>query len=288
MSSDLFQFQALVLDLDEDIGLLSQYLWQQGVPHQVIELQGKQRLMVQHEQHVAAVSELYQAYRQGQFSLKSMPKAAPVDRKFSDVNQWPWMTLLLIVLSIVGGAIVQFDAEATLLQFVSFQDFQINGNRIQFEPFGSSLASGEYWRVISPIFLHFGIAHLAFNCLWVWELGRRIERGQGASYLLAMTLIVGACSNFIQFLWSPNSFFGGMSGVIYGMIGYCVVWNKLRPTPSLVLPSGIVGFMLVWLFVCMSGVLSFIGIEVANAAHVSGLIAGGFLAFMGASISRAD
>jgi len=80
-------------------------------------------------------------------------------------------------------------------------------------------------------------------------------------------------------------YFGGMSGVIYALLGYLWVRHKLRPASYAPLPNGIMLFMVGWLLFCMTGVLELaLGIAVANAAHLSGLISGLVLGVMFAFI----
>ena len=133
----------------------------------------------------------------------------------------------------------------------------------------------EYYRIISPIFLHFGLLHLVFNSLWLALLGSKIETYEGSFHLLLIVLISGIASNMIQFHWSGTVYFGGMSGVIYALLGYLWVKHKIAPQNFSPLPSGLMGFMVGWLVLCMTGVLDVaLGIGVANAAHLSGLAAG--------------
>jgi len=65
--------------------------------------------------------------------------------------------------------------------------------------------------------------------------------------------------------------------VLYGLLGHCWLFQKLAPDEAYRLPPGVVVLMLIWLVVCLSGaieVLSFGTMAIANAAHVSGLVAG--------------
>ena len=139
----------------------------------------------------------------------------------------------------------------------------------------ADLDQGQYYRIISPIFLHFGLLHLVFNCLWLGLLGSKIEISEGSIHLLLIVLTSGIVSNISQFYWSNSIYFGGMSGVIYALLGYLWIKHKIAPDNFHPLPSGLMGFMVGWLVLCMTGVLEVaLGIGVANAAHLSGLAAG--------------
>ena len=153
--------------------------------------------------------------------------------------------------------------------------------------FFGGLASSDYWRFVTPIFLHFGLVHLIFNCLWLSMLGSRIEQMSSSLHLLLLVLVTGVVSNVVQFVWSGSPYFGGMSGVVYALLGYIWIKDKVVPDPQLQLPPGIIGFMLGWLVVCMTGILDLLlGVGVANGAHLGGLIIGMLLGLIFGLISR--
>ena len=77
---------------------------------------------------------------------------------------------------------------------------------------------GQYWRLISPAFLHFGWLHIAFNSLWMWELGGRVERVMGHFNMLGLFLVIALVSNAsqvaaISLVWPglPNGIYGTRS-----------------------------------------------------------------------------
>ena len=146
----------------------------------------------------------------------------------------------------------------------------IGGPLMSFMLFGG-LEYGEFWRLLTPIFLHFGLAHLAFNLLWLAILGSRIEQLSGSLHLLMVVVASGVFSNMIQAGWDGSSLFGGMSGVVYALLGYIWIKGRFVPEPALQLPAGVLGFMLIWLVVGMSGLLELVlGVGIANVAYFGG------------------
>jgi len=131
------------------------------------------------------------------------------------------------------------------------------------------IRTGEIWRLFTPIFLHFGFMHLFFNLWWLWDLGGRIEHRRDELRFLLMVLVIAASSNLLQYAWS-GPMFGGMSGVVYGLLGYIWAKQRLDPSDGLTLSSQVATFMMGWLVLCMTGLMG----PVANAAHVGGLVAG--------------
>lgn len=125
------------------------------------------------------------------------------------------------------------------------------------------------WRVITPILLHFGLVHLVFNLGWWWLLGGVIERFQSSFQLAMLTLGIGLVSNAAQFYVSGPAF-GGLSGVIYGLIGYLWLYGLTNPAAGYQLRPAIVNFMLLWMVLGFTGLVG----PVANTAHLSGLLAG--------------
>lgn len=126
------------------------------------------------------------------------------------------------------------------------------------------------WRFLTPVLLHFSLLHFLFNVFWWWYLGGRLERFYGSTYLVIALVFCGVFSNIMQFMVS-GPYFGGLSGVVYGLFGLAVVVSWQRPRHPLYLPMGLITFMLVWLLL---GYTDLLWVSVANTAHSAGLIAG--------------
>ena len=131
-------------------------------------------------------------------------------------------------------------------------------------------------RLLGPAFFHFSWLHIVFNTMWWWQLGGSIERSMGKSSLLILLLVSALVSNVGQFLIDgPN--FGGLSGVVYALVGYVWWMGWLLPEKGLSLSNAIIGFMLFWLLL---GYTSLMPINVANTAHLLGLVSGCMLAYL--------
>ncbi|NQZ82936.1 MAG: rhomboid family intramembrane serine protease GlpG [Colwellia sp.] len=132
----------------------------------------------------------------------------------------------------------------------------------------------EPWRLLGPAFFHFSWLHIAFNSMWWWQLGGSIERILGKGALINLFLISAIFSNLGQFIVSgPN--FGGLSGVVYGLVGYVWWYGWLAPEKGLFISKPIIGFLLFWLLL---GFADFLPVNMANTAHLLGLISGCALA----------
>lgn len=133
----------------------------------------------------------------------------------------------------------------------------------------------EYWRLISPVFLHFSAMHIIFNLIWWWDLGGLIERTQSRMQLLGVFLATALLSNFGQSIAFGNANnFGGLSGVVYGLLGYVWLYPLANPRVGFRLNPTIVIFMLAWLAIGYSGVLDSVFGKMANDAHLIGLLTG--------------
>jgi GlpG protein len=149
----------------------------------------------------------------------------------------------------------------------------------------SDLTSGQVWRAITPIFLHFGIIHLLFNMLWLRDLGGIIEKTRGSGILAWIVLASAVIPNLAQYwapefpkLGQPNPLFGGMSGVVYALFGYAWIKSRFEPWLGLYINDATRTIMLGWLVFTMIVRV----IPVANTAHFVGLLTG--VAIAGAPI----
>jgi GlpG protein len=134
---------------------------------------------------------------------------------------------------------------------------------------GITMRSGEVWRPITPIFIHYGLLHILFNMMWLRGMGMGIEFVRGTSRFVGLCLILAATSNIAQLFWS-GPYFGGMSGVVFGLIGYVWMKGKTQPNLGIGLPQQTVVYCFLWLLLCMTGALG----PVANAAHLVGFVVG--------------
>ena len=106
--------------------------------------------------------------------------------------------------------------------------------------------------------------------LWWWYLGGKIENKLGLIPLLTLLIVAGTLPNIAQyFVGGPN--FGGLSGVVYAVVGYTWIMGTKRPELGIGLPPAYMGFMLIWL---VFGFTDMFGLSIANGAHIGGLLVG--------------
>jgi rhomboid protease GluP len=146
--------------------------------------------------------------------------------------------------------------------------------------FGPKTLVGQYWRVLTASFLHFGVLHLALNMWCLWSLGRLAEKliGRFATFAVYVTTAIGA--SILSLSWEPMRVSAGASGAIFGIAGVLIsalYFGKLdlpRETINRLLRY-VVRFALINLLYGLKD-------NVDNMAHlgglVTGLLAGVFLA----------
>lgn len=283
---------ALRLPLEVDLAAFIDFLRRLQVPHQVTEEAGEQVLWAVDATTAAQVRQLYERAPRGDDS----PELAALASEVTSASQRPSamaqlraspMTALVLLACLIVGVITLLGDNRGVVSWFTFLDFTEDANYAYFTPLSESLAHGQIWRLFSPMLLHFGVLHIAMNGLWYWEFGRRIEARHNAFCLLGLTLLFSVVSNFAQYWFSGPSLFGGLSGVLYGLLGYCWIFQWLAPNPLYRLPRGTLVMMLVWLVVCLSGVISLAGFGlIANAAHVGGLAIGCLSGLVGGALAR--
>jgi GlpG protein len=198
----------------------------------------------------------------------------------------PPLTLTLLILSIAVSLFSSFSrpkpnnewgkAIVEELSFVSWSDYQASK-----EDPAASLKKVELWRVITPIFLHLNMIHLAMNMFVLISFGRMVERWLGTPKYAVFVLLLAIFPNLLQGLapaWmSGNPNFGGMSGVLYGLFGYVWVRSSLNPNLGVSIPFPIVLIFVGMIVVGLSGAVP--NWPSAELCHLGGLLIGCTMAF---------
>jgi GlpG protein len=154
----------------------------------------------------------------------------------------------------------------------------------------ASIRSGQVWRLITPIFIHYGIAHLVLNVMWLHSFGGQIEDRRGTGFMAFLVLVLAMTSNLGQAveasIRSQGALFGGMSGVGYGLFGYMLTKVKFDSRERYYLAPGTTFIALLWFALCiardvppLASVLQGAIPPIANSAHAVGLFVGAAIAY---------
>lgn len=173
------------------------------------------------------------------------------------------LTLALMAISVIVFVVREYTTAWRLTQYLLISEYAFLKDLPE-------VRQGQVWRLITPIFLHMSFLHILFNMLWLSDLGGMIERKLGTFQLLAMVLVIGVTSNLAQYFVSGPGF-GGMSGVVYGLLGYVWIRGKFDPGSGFFLHPTIVMMMLIWLVL---GYTQLLPLKIANTVHTVGLIGG--------------
>jgi rhomboid protease GluP len=139
--------------------------------------------------------------------------------------------------------------------------------------FGPLTTGGEWWRLLSSTFIHFGIMHLALNMFALWQTGETVERLYGLARFLALYVCAGLAGSLASLLWHPVINSAGASGAIFGVFGGLLAFVV---TPGSRVPRMV---MLehrnsTLLFAGYSLFYGAVHPGIDNAAHIGGLVSG--------------
>jgi membrane associated rhomboid family serine protease len=138
--------------------------------------------------------------------------------------------------------------------------------------FGPFTLSGDWWRLFTSTFIHFGIIHIAFNMWCLWDLGRALELYMGRRAFAVTYLLSGLMASLVSVAWNPWRVSAGASGAIFGVAGAFVSYLYLKKTP---IDRGVVRQKLKSLAIFIGyNLLRGAGGAIDNSAHMGGLVAG--------------
>ena len=176
-------------------------------------------------------------------------------------------TLGLIVICIVVAFLTDLGDKDETVALLTLSEFHKVGNH--WMTTGLKSVQTQPWRIITPMFLHFGFMHIVFNLWWIKDLGTMIEKAFSSLYLLALVIVIAVLSHLAEYYFIGPSKFGGMSGVVYGLFAFLWIRGRFDPSFPYRIPRQLVTFMLIWLAFGFTGF-----IPIANGVHLGGLVVG--------------
>lgn len=268
-----------MINSNVDLRPLLRELQRQGVRLQVTEESGKQVIWTGSDVEAAHIASTLEDWKEGRLELDAVepgPATAtlPLRNLANDFLRSVWyapVSIVLIAACALVAMLSNLGSDPAAVRYLFFPEFALSMDNPLLSLFAQLRGPSDILRTITPAFLHFGVIHLVFNLLWLWFFGRMIEALQPSWRFLLVVLFTAFWANVAQFLWSGGqSNFGGMSGVVYGLIGYIWMWQSVNPRSQLRLPTAMIGIFLVALVL-----MEIIGSGwIATAAHVGGLISG--------------
>ncbi|MCP1315534.1 MULTISPECIES: rhomboid family intramembrane serine protease [unclassified Halomonas] len=263
----------MLLPAETDTGELRQALWHYRIGHRITEERDGLLLWVADPRQQAELEALVARWQRGEVLIDGpRPKGRQAGQGARLVRRLP-VTVVTIGLCLVVFALMNTLGDGVLLS-LTIVPVWIVDNQVVATSLGETLASGQVWRLLSPAFLHFGLMHLIFNLMWVWYFGRQVEALQGSRMMLSLLVVAGIGANLAQYA-TGTVLFGGMSGVVYALLGHVWLVSRRRPQSGFFVPQMLVVFMLGWMVFTMTGLADSVGFgNVANEAHLGGLLVG--------------
>ena len=143
--------------------------------------------------------------------------------------------------------------------------------------FGPAVADGDWWRLFTAAFLHYGLLHLGMNMLVLWFIGPPLEDYFGHWRYLLVYAVSGLAGSAGALIWSPDALTVGASGAIWGIMGAALVLEARRIYVFGGQAMGLVVFNLL---------ITFLIPGVSIGGHVGGLVGGGLCALAFSSFRR--
>ena len=284
-------YRAFEVNSRDNLSGFARLLWQRRISH-IIRSDGELRMVfVADKERISETQQLFVQWQRGEVKAEN---SDPVDviswfspggviagliRAFAATP----LSLLTVAACLILAVLTLSLDNRALFQALLYPDFAFGGRTIYVSRVLEQFGLQDFFKMISPILLHGGYVHLAFNMLWFWEFGKRIETAQSSWVLLSIIVVIALVSNTAQYLLGGGNNFVGMSGVVYGQLAWIWMWQIINPRPGLGLPMGLIIIMIVSLALLTLADLSII----ANEAHIAGLLCGIVLGAAAATLSRA-
>lgn len=188
----------------------------------------------------------------------------------------PWMTYVLIGLCIfVYLGMCYFQYIYLPKEGIPSQ----NGQNVTLLTFGAEwgplVYQGQWWRLITAMFVHIGFAHLFLNLLTLYFIGPELEFYLGKMRYLLLYLLCGIGGNVVSLFFDGNAISAGCSTALFGLFGYYIVQAKRSSSPWM-RELGRQYFV----FIAMNIIFNLFDSNVSLSGHLGGLLSGVLLGFL--------
>ena len=133
------------------------------------------------------------------------------------------------------------------------------------------LYGGEWYRLFTAMFIHFGVAHFAANAMGLLIFGTRIERYFGRLWFVAIYIATGLTGSLASLFFS-RAYSAGASGAIYGLVGFIFVYTRLSKRTI-----EFMNWYVMFIYIGIGITMGFTQPGIDNFAHLGGLFAGAAL-----------
>jgi membrane associated rhomboid family serine protease len=179
----------------------------------------------------------------------------------------PWLTPAIVMINVAVFAIMAVALKSVAALSAPQLMIAWGAN------FGPLTLHGQWWRLISALFLHGNVPHLAFNMWALWNVGRLTERLFGNWVYAFLYFACGVLSGLASIVWDPSRSTIGASGAIFGIFAAFIVFSlHPRGRVSVKVPAAL--WISTLIFALYNLVAGFFAPGIDNAAHVGGVISG--------------
>ncbi|PRY61635.1 GlpG protein [Vreelandella songnenensis] len=252
---------------------LRKALWHYRIGHRITDEPDGSVLWVADPRQQEQLKALVARWERGESLILDQPTHAARGTGLATTLRRVPVTAFAIAISLAVFGLIAVLGDSVVMA-LTIVPVSVAGNQLVYEGLSDTLMAGQLWRLLSPAFLHFGWMHLIFNLMWLWYFGRQIEALQGSKTMLLLVLVAGIGANIAQYV-TGTVLFGGMSGVVYALLGHVWLMSRRVPQSGFFVPQMLVVFMLGWMVFTMTDLAGSVGFgNVANEAHLGGLLVG--------------
>lgn len=268
--------RAASLPIEVNLLRFSQFMHSQGVAHRINEESGKQVIWVHDDRQAALIKEALASWSFEEGPTSARDAALRTSSLFSPKNAIAQLfhafgrapvSFLLIGACLLVALVSELGTEPQRVAILFYPVLNFSG---LFGLLASIDGPLTFLRTFGPMLLHFGELHLVFNMMWLWYFGRQLESAHPRWLYVVLILFCSFSGNTAQYLYSEYNNFGGMSGVVYGLVGYTWVVHTLMPRSRLLINNN----MFVVFVIALIAMEVLASSWIASAAHVGGLLAG--------------